>query len=429
MKQFCLFSFIISLSITSFAQQWNKVGLNLESTCVKLYSDTVSDNLIISGYFVEYQGETVNGLLKWDGFAFSSLNGIELYDYYDIIRYKDTLFGCGTYDINGTFKMFSWFDETDSTWKGVPEFENNYLGGLVINGLVQYNGELILVGNYKWASPTKENIVAFNGHNFNPILNDFEFGSYMYGGISYKNDFYLFGRFDTIESKRIVNIAKWDGITWDSAAVNDISTYLITSMGIFRDTLYAGTYEGRLYKLNSDEWILVAVGDERISSFKEVEDRLYIGGYFNKIDNKTVNRICYYDGTSFHNMENGVDNGVVSIEGYHDDIFIGGWFELAGNVDANYIARWGLPIGVEEREQEINGISLYPNPTLGLVVIEMNEISSPEISIYNSMGMLVFNHSYKDVDKIDLDLHLTSGIYFVKVNVDGSVSDHKLLIE
>ena len=162
---------------------------------------------------------------------------------------------------------------------------------------------------------------------------------------------------------------------------------------------------------------------------REFDDKFYLGGHFSAIDSKVVNQICYYDGSQFYDMEMGVDAPVLDIEVYQNDIYIGGYFELAGFKDAHYIARWGLPIGVEEHLKEKDALVIYPNPSSGHIAIEMAENSSPKLSIFNSKGLLVFNHSYKDVYRIDIDLPLESGIYLIKVCVDGSVSDHKLLIE
>ena len=430
MKQFCLFSFIISLSITSFAQQWNKVGSNLEAGCINLYSDTLSDNMIISGYFHEYNGIVVNGIMSWDGSNSFNLGGIELFTFYDVVRYHDTLYGAVAFDINNPiFTLVGWFDESDSTWNGIPDFDNDRKGGLLLHDLVVYKDELVLIGNYNWASSPQENIVSFDGQFFHPIVSNYNKGSTMNGGIVFNEDLYLFGGFDTIESRRIVNVAKWNGVFWDSVARNDITTYMITSMGVYKDTLYAGTYEGNLFKLDSNEWQLVATGDARIMDMMEDEGKFYIGGHFIKIDNKIVNRICYYDGKSFHAMENGVDGAVSTIEKYKGDIFIGGGFEIAGHVDANFISRWGLPIGIEKHLAQKDGLTIHPNPSSGQFVIEMVENSSPDISIYNSLGLLVYHGSYNDVERIDIDIPFNTGIYFVKVCVDGSVSDYKLVVE
>lgn len=73
------------------------------------------------------------------------------------------------------------------------------------------------------------------------------------------------------------------------------------------------------------------------------------------------------------------------------------------------------------------GVKIYPNPADDLLHIESE--SSLEIEIFNSFGQTVLAQSFSQTShSIDVS-HLASGIYFVKIHVNGKVGLQKLVIE
>lgn len=74
--------------------------------------------------------------------------------------------------------------------------------------------------------------------------------------------------------------------------------------------------------------------------------------------------------------------------------------------------------------------NLYPNPTSSVLNVEMNGINkNTTIELYNTIGELVFNENLGDTTK-SLDLqHLSSGIYFMKVQSDNQFVIKKIIKE
>lgn len=71
---------------------------------------------------------------------------------------------------------------------------------------------------------------------------------------------------------------------------------------------------------------------------------------------------------------------------------------------------------------ELNEIKFYPNPTTGLLNIELKDLDSINtISIFNINGTKVFENVYKNDNKILIKLDYPSGIYIVKLK---SNKDH-----
>ena len=76
-------------------------------------------------------------------------------------------------------------------------------------------------------------------------------------------------------------------------------------------------------------------------------------------------------------------------------------------------------------EIEENNISIYPNPVKDLVKIQGNNINN--ISIYNSVGVLVEKIEVRGNEvEINMNKHNT-GIYFVQVNSDNETITRKVV--
>ena len=81
----------------------------------------------------------------------------------------------------------------------------------------------------------------------------------------------------------------------------------------------------------------------------------------------------------------------------------------------------------------IKSLTLRPNPTSNdvWVDLEMNEVSDVQLSIFDSMGRLVYNSNMKSVETIRerIDLaNFTDGVYIVQVRSETSSRQAKLIV-
>lgn len=77
-------------------------------------------------------------------------------------------------------------------------------------------------------------------------------------------------------------------------------------------------------------------------------------------------------------------------------------------------------------------VTLYPNPTTGLVKIHLDrkDIREVEITVYNSSGTQVFRNQYWTDKLINFDLSgKVSGIYLVKIQSEGQTVIKKLILD
>lgn len=71
---------------------------------------------------------------------------------------------------------------------------------------------------------------------------------------------------------------------------------------------------------------------------------LYVGGFFQGIGSLNASNIARWDGTSWHSLgsgsANGVNNSVQSMSIFQNKLYIGGIFQKAGGMDINFLVIW-----------------------------------------------------------------------------------------
>lgn len=79
-------------------------------------------------------------------------------------------------------------------------------------------------------------------------------------------------------------------------------------------------------------------------------------------------------------------------------------------------------------ENEMSNLSIYPNPTSGVINVEgLDPAVSSTIAIYNSVGKMVLSQQItSEIEKMDM-ANLPNGLYIIQVqNKDGLVSSYKI---
>lgn len=94
-----------------------------------------------------------------------------------------------------------------------------------------------------------------------------------------------------------------------------------------------------------------------------------------------------------------------------------------GNV-YHFKTTWG--VGIEETQQ---AYSVYPNPTSGDLYIQLSSTASAYAEVMNLLGeqviaprVLVSGSNYINLT------HLHSGVYFLKVNIDGQITTSRIIL-
>jgi hypothetical protein len=84
-----------------------------------------------------------------------------------------------------------------------------------------------------------------------------------------------------------------------------------------------------------------------------------------------------------------------------------------------------VSVGLADNEAEDKSVTMYPNPTNGIVMMDTNGQRILEISVYNTTGQLIAN---PDVHSNSIDLSsFSSGIYMVKITTAENVITKRIV--
>ena len=82
--------------------------------------------------------------------------------------------------------------------------------------------------------------------------------------------------------------------------------------------------------------------------------------------------------------------------------------------DLHLLAYFGWNDGIDDNE--LMKISVYPNPTSGMFIVESEDIE--KIEVYNAMGQLIFTKTVSD-DSVEIDLsNAANGMYLLRVKLN-----------
>ncbi len=204
----------------------------------------------------------------------------------------------------------------------------------------------------------------------------------------YKGELYVGGNFDSIAGIRAMSIARWNGSTWDSVpGMYPMSRYLSSrpEVEIWAMTVYNGE--------------LIAAGT------------LWQNG------NKWVN-IAKWNGTTWSQLGNGVDNKIFAMETYKGKLFVTGYFNNAGSVAAKGIASWNGAAwetvggsGLTSGGSSGNDFRIYKgelyftgsfNSINGLPV---HCIAKWNGTVWDSVGIIRYNNTFRSLEVYDNKLY------------------------
>ncbi len=98
------------------------------------------------------------------------------------------------------------------------------------------------------------------------------------------------------------------------------------------------------------------------------------------------------------------------------------------NVDAGVIFNLNCStIGLNENQSD--NISIYPNPSNGLLNIDFGEVNSAEISVVNIHGKEIYRAKVENQNIYSFELNTEPGIYFINITENTKRSVFKIVID
>ncbi|MGA2508123.1 MAG: T9SS type A sorting domain-containing protein [Chitinispirillaceae bacterium] len=330
-----------------------------------------SGNLYAGGQFDSAGGVATNSIAKWNGSFWSTLGS-------GMRGNKDNLPHINTLAIDGSENLYSggWFTGAGSVvatniakwngsvWNAFGSGTNGWVSSLAVDrsghGLYA-GGQFTTVGgvvaNYiaKWSGSTWSALgsgLGISGSSVNMVNdNTFAFDS--------SGNLYTGGIFDTAGGVAMNNIAKWNGSSWSalgSGISGTVSALAFDSSG----NLYAGGIfdtEGgvatnSIARWNGSAWSALGSGMGGTLPYVNslASDRsghgLYAGGRFTTAGGTAANLIAKWNGSTWSALGSGIRGfdantciNALTFDG-SGNLYAGGYFDTAGSIAANNIAKW-----------------------------------------------------------------------------------------
>jgi len=174
-------------------------------------------------------------------------------------------------------------------------------------------------------------------------------------------DVYVGGDFTSIGGISAYKIAKWDGHTW-SALGNGIDNGIVYAIAVSGSDVYVGgTFTAasgmkvnRIAKWDGHSWSALSSGinacrdpycSPTVYALAASGSNIYVGGQFASAGEIAADGIAKWNGSSWSSVGNGVRAGardglVMALALNRSDLYAGGKFITAGEVNAHNIAKW-----------------------------------------------------------------------------------------
>jgi hypothetical protein len=164
----------------------------------------------------------------------------------------------------------------------------------------------------------------------------------------------------------------------------------------------------------------------RVRTIQSYQDRIIIGGHFDRAGSTPVSNIALWDGTEWNNLGGGTNAQVNTLDIFMNKLMAGGWFTVAGGKPSISIAEYDLTTtSVDNRDVDMPTDFLvfqnYPNPFNPSTTIRfaLPSRSRVTLDIYNVLGQkvktLLDEVRESGVHSIVWAADSPSGIYFYRV--------------
>ncbi|MBL4657748.1 MAG: hypothetical protein JKX73_07085, partial [Flavobacteriales bacterium] len=296
------------------------------------------------------------GIAKWNGVTWDSLGLGVFGNVMDMTVYSDTLYVVGMFTNAGGLPAYDIAKWSGINWSN--DFKHPFTSNLIgITSIEVFQNNIYVGGLFNDSTGTLRNIAMWSGNNWLPLGTGIISGSLepaVNSIVSYNDTIYVAGRFNKQEGNVGNNIMGWDGTNW--------------------------------FDLNNGT-------DGAINEMIVIEDNLYVVGSFSNAGGIPAQNIAKWDGAEWCGFGSSFDNELSTIADHNDTIYIGGHFtEIDGN-SVSRIARWtggdftdscGVYVGADESSLlPATKISIYPNPTTGLITVAGLPQEATKISVYN----------------------------------------------
>ncbi len=86
-----------------------------------------------------------------------------------------------------------------------------------------------------------------------------------------------------------------------------------------------------------------------------------------------------------------------------------------------------LSVGINMLNSVLNQIAVFPNPSTGLVNIDLNNLTDASIKVFNITGKLIYQENEINSSPYQFELNASSGVYIIEINTNQKKQFFKLI--
>ena len=249
----------------------------------------------------------------------------------------------------------------------------------------------------------------------------------------------------------IVDIYNFTSNTWSTAVLSQARAFL-TAVALGDIVMFAGGTDANniasdrvdIYNRTTGLWttdklsVPRALFPEPVSAAVCSKAYFVGGGYmdlYSHVYSSDIKVIDIYDvNTGLWSVDSLTEVKIMyAVAGVDDHLIVAGGYngnELS-NVDIYIDPYCTPPIGIDPNEIDTHVFSIYPNPTSGIIHLELPDKNVQNhllATLYNMQGQVVFTQTLASSDR-DLNLNLPAGMYLLKVVSDDAAYKKLITIQ
>jgi hypothetical protein len=440
------------------AQQWQQVGNNLASVS-HMYVDRATNELYAGGYYYSPNGDTLCGLVKWNGTNWdliAEINGDAFFN--DIVFYGGNIVVGGI--IYPLDHLSQWNGESWSSVCSLPEDMQQFNS---ISDLHVVNNDLFIAGSFYSVDSVTETIgiVRFDGENWHDLQTDdymnFSAPDPVEVAQDYNGELYIGGSFVVFGAPYTSNIARWNGQEWTPVGIGLGLQGIydpVKCMIEYKGSLYiGGNFGPEMFFLNESRYIVRWDGSTYYRLSKDepccikdmvvFKDELYALGTFDEDSEIGSTNIAKWDGTKWCSLGSNLNGTAYDLEVCNDTLYLAGIFTKINGEPIRAVAKWiggdfvtacSEPLkSVEQNVNSENKIDLFlsPNPATSSVRFQSKSDIPVQVSIYSAAGVEAMQPiEVGPLQSVEMDVsQLPKGAYWARAVSAGGVASQVLIIQ
>lgn len=354
------------------------------------------NQVFVTGELQMSKGLSLPYLGMWDGEEWQDIGGLSGTGDAILIEGDDVIVG-GAFNIAGGNGNCTGIGRYNLTTKQWTPYATGTPGRGRVSAIIRFHDTLIMAGRFAFGDSIL-NIAKWDGSRWRPV------GSGVTGTVSTMavlgDRLYVAGSLTAAGGAPASNIAWWDGNSWNRLGTEQANgtSGPIYSMVAMPDgsLVVAGefTSAGQIFSDNiarwsNGDWTSIAGTNGPIYRLHLNNGKLYVGGAFTRADAASVNNLATYEVASgaWSNFNDGVTGSpgatVRGIATLGNDLFVGGNFPYAGNVQSWNFARFGFVVTDADAltTGQILNAQIAPNPSTGNVTLRFTLPAASEVTV------------------------------------------------